>query len=309
MKGKILQALKAKDSQIVSGERLSAELGISRVSVWKHIHGLQELGYDISSTPKGYRLAGSPDIPYPWEFPELESGIHYYPKLESTMDTAKDLARKGCPHFSVVIAGSQSKGRGRLKRPWKSAAGGLYFTIVLRPQIPPVLSHRLNFAASFTLVRTLRDLFGIEAMAKWPNDILVDGGKLAGMLSEMETEADMVAYLNIGIGLNVNNDTSRVKPKACSLKQLLGRDVNRKEILSLFLTRFKDKILKKNLENIIQDWKRYNITRNRYVRIEALSEVTEGLAVDVDENGALLLEMSDGSIKRIIYGDCFLEDR
>ncbi len=187
MKGKILQTLKAKDNQIVSGERLSSELGISRVSVWKHIHGLQELGYHIISNPKGYRLVSSPDIPYPWEFPDMEPEIHYYSSVASTMNTARDMARKGCPHFSVVIAGTQTRGRGRLNRRWHSTKGGLYFTIILRPEIPPILSYKLSFAASLILVRTLRDLFNIEAMAKWPNDILVDDCKLAGILSEMET--------------------------------------------------------------------------------------------------------------------------
>ena len=307
MKGKILQLFRSGNNEIISGEYLSRELGISRVSVWKHIHGLQESGYEIDAYPKGYRLISSPDIPYPWEFPELESRIHYYPELASTMDKARELAGNNCPHFSVVIAGSQTKGRGRLKRQWQSTKGGLYFTIVLRPEIPPALSHTLNITASVTLVHTLRELYGIEAMVKWPNDILVHESKLSGILSEMETESDMVKSFNMGIGINVNNDTSHVTPKACSLKKLLGRNVQKNEILSQFLPRLEESIKQEKFDRIMSAWKGFNITINRKVKIVTFNEEIEGLAVDVDETGALLLKVSDGSIQRINYGDCFLQ--
>ncbi|GAF85753.1 unnamed protein product, partial [marine sediment metagenome] len=139
MKGQILKILR-KENEVVSGEMLSSELGITRVSIWKHIRRLRESGYSIIGTPKGYRLINSPDIPFSWEFPERESQIHYFSEVTSTMDVAKDLARKGCPDFTVVVAGHQKKGRGRLKRIWFSSEGGLYFTIVLRPKISPVVS-------------------------------------------------------------------------------------------------------------------------------------------------------------------------
>ena len=135
MKGRILNILRA-ESGIVSGETISSVLGISRVSIWKHIHKLLEAGYDIRSAPTGYQLVNSPDVLYPWEFPEREKNIHYYAEVSSTMDIARDLARKGCPSFTVVIGGSQTKGRGRLKRSWLSDEGGLYFTVVTRPDIP-----------------------------------------------------------------------------------------------------------------------------------------------------------------------------
>ena len=215
MKAQILKLLRSRNT-IVSGAELSTALGISRVSVWKHIHKLQELGYQIMSTTTGYRLIGSPDIPFPWEFSDRGFNILYYPELSSTMDTAKELARKNCPDFTVVIAGRQTKGRGRLKRQWLSDDGGIYFTLVLRPDIPVPLSSRVNFLASLTLARVLRELFQIDAAVKWPNDILVDGRKISGMLSELEAEIDRVLFINIGMGINVNNDPSRVEPGASS---------------------------------------------------------------------------------------------
>ena len=226
-KGQLLKELRSQNAT-VSGETLSATLGISRVSVWKHIHKLQELGYDILSTPTGYRLIDSPDIPFPWEFADRGFNILYYPEVSSTMDTAKDLARKNCPDFTVVIAGRQTKGRGRLQRQWRSDDGGLYFTMVLRPDLPVLLSSRVNFLASLTLARVLRELFQIDAAVKWPNDILVDGYKISGMLSELEAETDRILFINIGMGINVNNDPSVVEPGASSLKKIAGREISKK---------------------------------------------------------------------------------
>ena len=304
MKSQILKILR-KENEVVSGEMLSSELGITRVSIWKHIRKLRESGYSILGTPKGYQLINSPDIPFSWEFPERESQIHYFPKVTSTMDVAKDLARKGCPDFTVVVAGRQEKGRGRLKRIWFSSEGGLYFTIVLRPKISPVVSFKINFSASLVLAQILRNMFGIKAMVKWPNDILVDGKKISGMLSEMEAEADMITFLNIGLGINVNNDPTSKEPMAASLKKVLGREISKKEILARYLEEFEKRLNNVTLDNVISEWKQYTLTLNRHVKIVANHEVSEGFAIDVDENGALVLELEDGSIKRVIYGDCF----
>lgn len=304
MKAKILKELRSR-KDIVSGEYLSSALGISRVSVWKHIHKLQEFGYNILSASNGYQLIGSPDILFPWEFAGRESSIHYFSELSSTMDMAKDLARKNCPDFTVVIAGRQTKGRGRLNRQWLSDDGGLYFTLVLRPNIPLPMSSRVNFLASLTLARVLRDMYQIEAAVKWPNDILVDDRKLSGMLSELEAEADRVFFINIGMGININNDPTGVEPGAISLKNMLGREISRVRLLSRFLDEFEDRLKNAEFENIISEWKQYTVTLQRQVRIVTQREVTEGLAVDVDENGALIVRLADGSIKKIIYGDCF----
>ena len=165
MKARILEKLR-KAEGTVSGQVLSAQLGVSRVSVWKHLQQLQTLGYEITSSARGYRLKKSPDVPYSWEFPGRESRIIYHEKLASTMVTAKDMARKGCPDFTTVVAGCQTSGRGRLQREWHSAKGGLYFTVVLRPDLPPVLSFRVSFLASLTLARTLNEMFGLDVRVK-----------------------------------------------------------------------------------------------------------------------------------------------
>jgi BirA family biotin operon repressor/biotin-[acetyl-CoA-carboxylase] ligase len=225
------------------------------------------------------------------------------------MDAAKDLARKGCPHYTTVIAGRQISGRGRLQREWLSEKGGLYFTMVLRPDLPPVLSFRVSFLASLTLAGILHEAFGIEARVKWPNDILVDERKIAGMLSELEAEADRVAFINIGIGINVNNDPAAIAPEATSLKGLLGRAVSKKDVLSRYLNAFEHRMQTTAFDGIIAEWKQYTVTLNRDVRVVTSHEVLEGKAVDVDDTGALILQGADGSLKKILYGDCFHQSR
>ena len=222
------------------------------------------------------------------------------------MDTARDLARKNCPDFTVVIAGRQIKGRGRLNRRWLSDDGGLYFTMVLRPEIPVQLSFRVNFLASLTLAKVIREMFKIDARVKWPNDILVDGYKISGMLSELEAEAGRVFFVNVGMGINANNDPSKAEPGASSLKKIMGREVSKKDLLAFFLEAFGECIKKVDIEDVISEWKKYTLTLGRHVRIVTLQEETEGRAVDVDENGALVLELASGKQKKIVYGDCFI---
>ncbi|MCK4987218.1 MAG: biotin--[acetyl-CoA-carboxylase] ligase [Desulfobacterales bacterium] len=308
MKARIIKILKDTKG-IVSGQALSAELGISRVSIWKHIQKLQALGYDILATAKGYRLKNSPDVPYPWEFPGRESRIIYHEELTSTMDAAKNLARKGCPDFTTVIAGRQVSGRGRLKREWLSDKGGLYFTMVLRPDLPPVLSFRVSFLASLTLARTLNEMFGVDVRVKWPNDLLVDERKISGMLSELEAEADRVAFINVGVGVNVNNDPSAIEPAAISLKAILGRKVSKKDILARYLDAFEQQMQTAALDRVIEEWKAFTVTLNREVRVVTTREVFTGKAVDVDDSGALVLKCADGSLQKILYGDCFHRTR
>jgi BirA family biotin operon repressor/biotin-[acetyl-CoA-carboxylase] ligase len=308
MKSRILQKLR-KAKTPVSGQTLSVQLGISRVSIWKHIQQLQTLGYEITSSAKGYWLESAPDVPYPWEFAERESKIIYHAELPSTMDKAKQLARKGCPDFTTVIAGRQTDGRGRLDRQWSSEEGGLYFTMVLRPLLPPVLSYRVGFLASLTLASVLNEIFEIDARVKWPNDLLVEERKICGMLAELEAEADQVAFINIGIGLNVNHDPTPDEPAATSLKMILGRSVSKKRILSRYLDVFEAQMQTAAYDDAIAQWKKYTVTLNRQVRVVTARQVFTGKAVDVDDTGALILECNDGSLQKVRYGDCFHQSR
>ncbi|MCG8566256.1 MAG: biotin--[acetyl-CoA-carboxylase] ligase, partial [Desulfobacterales bacterium] len=216
----------------ISGVRLSERTGISRVAVWKHINALKGKGFDIKSGPKGYRLAHARDLLHPFCFsPELRDRILYYPELTSTMDRARELAREGAAHLTCVVAEHQSKGRGRLNRKWDSDMGGLWFTLILTPDTPPPLAYLYNFAAGLVLSRTLSSQFDLDVRVKWPNDLLLEGKKLVGLLSEMETRADMLRFLLIGIGINVNNTVQgdQYQHNAIALEQALGEPVSRRE--------------------------------------------------------------------------------
>jgi len=162
--------------------------------------------------------------------------------------------------------------------------------------------------ASVVLVKTMRDMFGIEAMVKWPNDILVGGRKLSGMLSEMEAEADLVSFMNIGIGVNANNGPVSREPMSTSLKRLVGRDVSRKEILDSFLNSFEKRIKEGNYEDVMLQWKENTATLNKEVKIVTNSGEFYGTAIDIDDNGSLLLKQPDGQIKTVLFGDCFHTD-
>ncbi len=302
----ILELLYKARGETVSGVRISEATGISRVAVWKHINALKQNGFPIDSRPNGYVLSDPEDLLLPFCFDQpVKEQILYFQKVETTMDTAKSLAREGATHLSCVVAEHQTKGRGRLNREWVSSKGGLWFTLILKPPEPPPLVYIYNFAASLSLSRVLNRLFDLDVSVKWPNDLLLGGEKLAGMLSEMETQGDMVRFLVIGIGINVNNDPANKEFKAISLKNILKKKVSRKQILTAFLSEFQNRIQEINCPDIINQWKEQTSTIGSRVRVETFDKIYEGKAVDVDETGALIIEDDQQKLKKIIYGDCF----
>ena len=242
----------------------------------------------------------------PFNIPGREDTIHYFPEIESTMDEARSMAQKGCPPFTVVVAERQKKGRGRMNRLWLSSEGGLYFTLVLRPDVSPAECGRVNFLVSVVLANLLRQDYHIDAGVKWPNDILVDGKKIAGMLSETATDRNRIQYLNIGIGLNVNNDPSPVEPNAVAMKTLLGKPVQQTGLLGRFLALLEEAMTQMTWPQTLAAWRNLTVTLGQQVRVVTTHEIVEGTAMDVDDTGALILKLADASIKKIIYGDCFI---
>jgi len=304
MKKRILEMLR-ESPQPVSGQEISRRLEVSRVAVWKQIGRLKESGHEIESTARGYRLVTTPDTPFPWLFGPRSSRIDYHPELDSTMNRAMDLARAGCPPCTVVVADRQVQGRGRLQRQWQSEEGGLYFSIVLRPAMPPRVCPVINLAVALDLVATLDRCCGIAARVKWPNDVLVDGRKIAGILSQMEVEGDQVAFINVGIGLNLNNQPAVADKPAVSALQLTGRRGNRAQVLADFLDRFEARMAAFSRHEVLQEWRERTVTLGRQVTIATVRDSCDGLAVDIDDEGGLIVEMADGSRRTVFYGDCF----
>jgi BirA family biotin operon repressor/biotin-[acetyl-CoA-carboxylase] ligase len=303
MKGQIIKALR-ECSDYLSGETLSERLGISRVSIWKHIRSLKMDGYVIEASPRGYRLISSPDLMLPYEFPGLEQRIHYFPKIDSTMDAARELAKKGVGEGIIVIAEAQTRGRGRLRRQWLSPEGGIYFTLILRPRISPAYAPRINLMASIAVAATIRKLFELKAELKWPNDVLIEGRKVCGILAEMDAEMDVVNFVNLGIGINANTSITQFEETATSLKDALGMEISRKEFLRVLLTEIEQRQPLLMKADLLKEWKELSVTLNKNVRIVSPGEVIVGRAIDIDITGALIVKERDGSLKKAMAGDC-----
>jgi BirA family biotin operon repressor/biotin-[acetyl-CoA-carboxylase] ligase len=303
MKGQILESLR-ECSEYLSGETLSNQLGVSRVSIWKHIHSLEKDGYVIDADPKGYKLISSPDLLHPYEFPGLEQKIHYFPEIGSTMDAARELAKKGAGEGTIVIAEAQTRGRGRLSREWLSPEGGIYFTFVLRPRISPAYAPRINLMASVAVAATIRKLLGLKAELKWPNDVLIEGRKVCGILAEMDAEMDVVNFVNVGIGINANTSIPQFEKTVTSLKDALGREISRKEFLNVLLMEIERQQPLLMKTDLLEEWKKLSVTLNKDVRIVAPGEVIVGRAIDIDTTGALIIKERNGSVKKAMAGDC-----
>ena len=303
MKWNILKVLR-EAGDYVSGQVLSKELGISRVSIWKHIRSLKEDGYVIEASTRGYRLISSPDLLFPCEFPGWEQKIHHFWQTNSTMDVAKALAKKGAEGGTIVIAESQTHGRGRLGRGWFSPKGGIYLTLILKPEISPVYAPRINLMASIAVARAIRNLFGLKAELKWPNDVLIKGKKVCGILAEMEAETDVVNFVNVGIGINANTSVSQYEKRATSLKEELGKEVSRKEFLNSVLKEINRQQVLLTKGDLLEEWRDLSATLGRDVRIVAPGGEIIGQAIDIDTNGALILKADDGSLNTAIAGDC-----
>ncbi|MDI6853885.1 MAG: biotin--[acetyl-CoA-carboxylase] ligase [Deltaproteobacteria bacterium] len=300
----------------VSGEKLAAAAGVSRAAVWKRINRLKALGYDIAGEPrKGYRLEGAPDKLLPEEIlwglntRKWRGPIHHFETIASTNDLAKELGAKGAPEGTLVVAEEQQAGRGRLGRQWDSPRGvGLYATLLLRPELPPLDMPQITLTTAVAAVRALQRAAGLKAAIKWPNDILVDGKKAGGILTEMETESDRIRYLALGLGLNVNNPAfpPELVHSATSLYLAAGRTFSRVAVLQAWLEELEnlyESFLARGFPQILAEWKRHAVTLGRRVQVRQGPNLIRGRAVEVDRDGALLVEQEGGLTVRVISGE------
>jgi BirA family transcriptional regulator, biotin operon repressor / biotin---[acetyl-CoA-carboxylase] ligase len=313
MQGRILELLKLKH-EYVSGEELSAALKISRQALWKHIHQLKGLGYDIVAVPHlGYRLAALPDRLFPAEIThQLHAGIiakniHYYDSLPSTMDVAQSLGMQNASEGSLVIAESQTKGRGRMGRHWHSPKNkGIYLSLILRPKIPPNETPVLTFLSAVSICEAIQKICGLEAKIKWPNDIFLQHKKIGGMLTELQAEMDTTRFVVIGIGLNVNNDKNSLIPQASSLKEYKKQPVSRLLLLQEILRRIEANYMDFQKDGpfpIIRKWRCHSNTLDRRVKVTCQNQRLEGMAVDIDTDGGLLLRNDSGLTQKVTSGD------
>lgn len=297
-----------------SGEEISQRLKISRQALWKHIQHLKDSGYEIEAVPHlGYRLRGLPDRLFPSEISSslttklLGKKIYYFEQLHSTMDTAAELARKNAPEGTIVVAESQSKGRGRMGRGWSSPKyKGIYFSLILRPKVLPSQTPVFTLLAAVSACEALKEASGLDVQIKWPNDLLLDNKKIGGILTEISAEPDEVHYLIIGIGINVSSDGKSLPACAISLKEKKAALTSRVELLQELLRRLEANYLqlqKKGPRPVIEKWRQLSLTLGRRVKIDTHSRLIEGEASDIDADGALLLRKDSGLTERITSGD------
>ncbi len=304
---RVLAALRESETT-VSGETLSRQLGISRVAIWKHVRELRRQGYGIESSPRGYSLVSTPDLLLPGEFPGWESHVHHLVEIESTMPLARELARSGADEGTVVVAERQTQGRGRLGRTWVSPSGGIYLTAITRPRVAPAVAPRANLFASVAVATTLQTMLNVPARVKWPNDVLIDGKKVCGILSEMEAESDTVHYINVGIGMNVNIPVGDAVPDSISLTELVGKPVDRVQLTRELVTRLLQYLRELDSPAILEAWKEMSDTLGRQVCIQQGERQVKGLAVDIADSGALIVRAADGANSTVFAGDCLYEE-
>ncbi len=316
MQERIIQFLKESDGYI-SGEEISQRLKISRAAIWKHMQELRSQGYEIAAVPHlGYQLVMCPDkllsyvIQHGLNTKTVGQNIVVLDTVTSTMDEAFRLGNDNCPDGTVVCAESQTKGRGRLGRAWTSPKGkGLYFSVVLRPKLPLAQLPQLTLMAAVALARAVEEVSGLKPSIKWPNDILIDRHKLAGILTELRAESDQVRFVVIGIGLNVNTLMHQLVPGATSLKAAADRSFDRAQVLQSVLHSLEKgyvKLLKGHFAQIMEEWKKRSATLNQRVRVTDSTGVIEGKAINLDEDGAILIERDNGVVVRKSAGDVLL---
>ena len=230
-KARLLQRFRREAGTVLSGETLGGDLGISRVAVWKAVNSLRDAGYPITADEGGYRLnpGGGDDFLYPWEFGERENLFYHWEITGSTMDRARDLADRGSPGGTVISAETQTAGRGRNGRSWASSRGGLFFTLLERPNLAVADYAQLTLAVHIGLGAAIGAACGKEARLRWPNDVYVRGRKIAGILTELYGTGDRISWIALGIGVNVNNPVLPRDSVGCAA--LTGHPLSRRELL------------------------------------------------------------------------------
>lgn len=237
-----------------------------------------------------------------------------FQSLDSTNLTAKGLARDGAEEGTVILAQTQRKGRGRFDRRWQSPHGGVYVSLILRPQIDPEKVSLLPIGAALVVAKTIES-YGLHPTIKWPNDVRVNAKKIAGILLESEIKGHILDYVIIGIGINVNIDprmlSDDIHLRSTSLISEIGTTVEYFEFLRRFFKEFSDfyhRFTKKQYKTIIEEWKSYSDTLGKVIRIQTPVASIQGTAIDVDQSGFLLLKTEKGYIQKILSGDCLYFD-
>ena len=313
----ILKELKNTEGY-VSGEDLASRFDISRQALWKHIGKLTDKGYQIIAVPHlGYKLESIPDKLYPWEIQyklntkKVGKDIFYHDDIDSTQDAAWKLGISNSPEGSVVISESQGKGRGRMDRKWISPKGGIYFSLLLRPDFITMQDiSQITLLMGLACLRGMKKTTSIECALKWPNDLFIENKKLGGILCEVHAEPDRVHFIVAGVGINVN--AKDLPKEATSLFLHTKKRYDRLAVIRGILEEvesFYEQARKKGFKDILTEWSKYCLLWGKRIKVKVLDNEIEGEARGIDERGYLLLQRDNGLIEKISSGDVIKVNR
>ena len=317
-KKQIITFFHEKGNSFISGEDISDALGFSRASVWKYIKKLRDDGYVVEAMPHlGYKLISVPDKIYGYDISSSvrtkiigKKAIHYYDSITSTNDRAYELAEEGEEEGAIVLAETQSHGKGRIGRKWVSPkSGGVYMSIILRPDVETDEIPTVTLIAAAAIIKAIKKVSGLKSKMKWPNDILIGKKKVCGILTEIKAQPDRVDFLVLGIGVNVNTAKEKLPSEGTSLKIAGGFQVNRTEIVTRILEEFEkyySKFQRKGFIALRDECKTVSSVLGKRIKVAEHHRRVEGTAVDIDEKGALIIRKDNGINQRIFSGDIVL---
>lgn len=311
---RLIQLLSQNMHTYVSGQWLSNKLGISRTAVWKQMKHLEEDGYHFKAVPnKGYRLIDMPDkvsentLFWGMDTRVLGQTLEYHDQVESTQDLAHIRARENAPEGYLIVADSQLKGRGRLQRRFQSEnKNGGWFSFILRPDMPPLHAQKLTLITAIALIRTIKQKTTLQPQIKWPNDVLINGKKLAGILTEMQAEQDRIHYMVIGVGININHRpdefSEEIKDKVTSLLIETGDRFKRRHFIQDFLKNFEalyEAFLKEGFTAFKEEWEQHAFRLGEELTYKKNKQTFSGTFIGIHEDGALVVEKA--GIKDYLY--------
>lgn len=313
-KESLLSLLEAASGNYVSGEEISKKMNVSRTAVWKQVQRLEAQGYLIEAVPRlGYRLKGKPSkLSLQELLPRLNTqkfgrNLKLFDVVASTQDELRRLAEEGAPEGTLVIAEQQTKGRGRMGRSWISPAGkGIWMSLLLRPQVALHHTPQLTLLAAVALSRAISRIVPVTIGIKWPNDLLVDGRKISGILLESAAEDERLRYIVVGMGVSVNLEQEdypeELLPKAISLKMASGHAINRAELIAAILDEFErlyELYMEQGFGPVRALWEAHAVTLNQCTILHTPQGVIHGVPRSLDEMGGLLVELEDGSFRTV----------
>ncbi|MCD9021162.1 biotin--[acetyl-CoA-carboxylase] ligase [Cohnella silvisoli] len=317
-KDSLLSLLEAEAGEYVSGEEISRKLNVSRTAVWKQVRKLESNGYTIEAVPRlGYRLTGKPSRLSVHELlPKINTrnfgrNLRLLDVVASTQDELRRLAEEGASEGTLVIAEQQTSGRGRMGRSWVSPAGkGVWMSLLLRPPVPLPLTPQLTLLAAVALSRAISRVVPVTIGIKWPNDLLVNGKKISGILLESAAEDERLRYVVVGMGISVNLDAEdypeELLPKAVSLKMASGEAVNRSDLIAIILEEFErlyGLYLEQGFAPIRSLWEAHAVTLNNQTTLNTPQGPVHGVPRGLDDMGGLKVELADGSYRTVYSGE------